>query len=346
MENSGYPESPNNPGNPVKPEKKSRSVLLWGVIILLLLCLLGGGGSYFAWKRLTQPTQATPLADAGEDAADTAAPQPLETAQPAVCGRSDQQIILLLAYDTMQAYPYGSDGVRLLKMDYANQRIELLALPRGLWVVAPQQVQPTLQAASLGELYQYGLNQGGMDVKEARTAAAQLVAQALFDNFGLVSSNFTVLEMETFAQVVDSLGGIDVTLPTTTTLNGQVYNAGTQHWNGATALQYVRALTSGEDDWDRFSRQDLVLQAIRSSAASSSGLTQIPDLLVQFGSGLTTDLNVTDMADISCLFRQVPMGQVQVESLPVELVSPGPGTYLMPDYEAMTAYLQEWMFGR
>jgi anionic cell wall polymer biosynthesis LytR-Cps2A-Psr (LCP) family protein len=346
MEDSGYTESQNNPANPEepeKPEKKSRSVFLWGAIILLLICLLGGGGSYFAWKRLTQPT---PLVDVGEEAAETAAPDLQGTAQPAVCGRSDQQIILLLAYDTMLEYPYGSDGVRLLKVDYANHRIELLALPSRLWVVAPQQVQPTLQAASLGELYQYGLNQGGMDVKEARTAAAQLVAQALFDNFGLVSNNFAVLETETFAQIVDSLGGIDITLPASTTLNGQVYNAGKQHWDGATALEFVRVLPAEQDDWDRFARQNLVLSAIKASAQASSGLTQIPDLLVQFGSGLTTDLSVTDMTDISCLSRQVPADQVQVESLPAELVTPGPGIYLMPDYEAMTAYLQEWMFGR
>lgn len=341
-------ENSENTQETEKPEKKPRSVILWVVIILLIVCVLGISGSVFAWRRLAQPAQATPLVDVG-DATVAVAPQSQGTAQPAQpaqCGRSDQQIILLLAYDTKLEYPYGSDGVRLLKVDYANQRIDLLALPRGLWVLAPQRVQPTLKTASLGELYQYGLDQGGPDVKAARTAAAQLVAQALFDNFGLVSNNFAVLETETFAQVVDSLGGIDVTLPAATTLNGQVYNAGPQHWDGATALLYVRALPAGENDWDRFSRQNLVLQAIKSSRGSISGLTEIPDLLVKFESGMTTDLNTSDMSNFSCLSKQVPPSQVQVESLPAELVSQGPGLYLIPNYDAMTAYLQKWAFGR
>ena len=346
MENTEKTEFTENPEDPETEGKKSHSVILWGVIILLLVCVLAGGGTYFGWKRLSQPIQSTALVNVGEEATATAAPELRGTAQPAACGRSDQQIILLLAYDAKLEFPYGSDGVRLLKMDYANQRIELLALPRGLWVVAPQEVQPTLQAASLGELYQYGLDQGGLDIKVARAEAARLVAQALFDNFSLVSDNFAVLETETFAQVVDSLGGIDVTLPAATTVDGTVYNAGTQHWDGVTALQYVRALPQGEDDWDRFSRQDLVLSAIKSSAKASSGLAQIPSLLVNFERGLTTDLNAADLVNISCLVKQVPNGQMQVEELPVELVSPGPGVYLMPNYEAMTAYFQKWMFGQ
>jgi anionic cell wall polymer biosynthesis LytR-Cps2A-Psr (LCP) family protein len=335
--------------NTEQTEKKSKPIILWIVIIFLVVCLLAIAGSVFAWNRLMPSAQETPLVDVGEDATVALTTESQVTAQPTqpvMCGRSDQQITLLLAYDTMLEYPYGSDGVRLLKVDYANQRIELLALPSRLWVVAPQQAQPALQAASLGELYQYGLNQGGLDVKESRTSAAHLVAQALFDNFGLVSNNFAVIETETFAQLVDSLGGIDITLPMATTLNGQVYNAGTQHWNGATTLNYVRALPAGQDEWDRFARQNLVLSAIKSSAQASSGLTQIPDLLVQFGSGLTTDLSLTDMSDLSCLSKQIPSDQVQIESLPANLVSSGPGIYLMPDYEAMKVYLQGWMSGR
>jgi LCP family protein required for cell wall assembly len=352
MENNGYPENTEatgnveNPENPENQEKKSHHVILWGVIIVLLVCLLAGGGSYFTWKRFSQPAQSTALVNVGEDVTATPAPELPGTAQPAACGRSDQQIVLLLAYDSKLEPPFGSDGVRLLKLDYANQRIELLALPRGLWLVAPQEAQPDLQAASMGELYQYGLDQGGADIKQARSYGAHLTAQALFDNFGLASNNFAVLEMTTFGQIVDSLGGIDVTLPAAVTLNGQAYNAGTQHWNGATALQFVRALPQGDDDWDRFSRQDLILSSIKSSAQTSTGLTQIPDLLVKFQSGLTTDLTTSDLADISCLVKLVPANQIQVEELPVNLVSQGPGVYLMPNYEAMTAYLQKWMSGR
>jgi LCP family protein required for cell wall assembly len=351
METNGNSEMPANnaePGNTGgegEPEKKSHRILLWTGIILLLLCLLGVGGSAVAWNRLSRNTQNTPLVEVGETA-ETASPQPLGTAQPAVCGRSDQQIILLLAYDKKLSFPYGSDGVRLLKVDYADQRIELLALPRGLWIIAPQQVQPDLQAASLGELYQYGLDHGGGDITQARSEAAHLIAQALFDNFTVVSNNYAVLETETFAQIVDSLGGIDVTLPGAVTLDGQTYNAGAQHWDGATTLKYVRALPAGEDDWDRFDRQDLVLSAIKSSAKASSALSQLPQLVADLQYGLTTDLNVTDMAAISCLAGQVPSGQVEAKSLPTELVSQGPGLYLIPNYEAMTAYLQLWMFGR
>lgn len=329
-------------------EKRWDSVIPRGGVILLLLFTIGiSGCSLPSGQGLVQATKPSPSANVNETSVTPAATQAPAAATPAAmqagtCGRSDQQIILLLGYDAQVEYPYGSDGLRLLRADYADQRIQLLALPRGLWVVAPQELQPTLQAASLGELYQHGLDQGGPDIKEARTSAAHLVAQALYENFGLAAGDFMVLEMATFAQVVDSLGGIDITLPETVTLNGHVYDAGPQHWDGATALLFVRELPVENTEWDRFDRQDLVLQAIKASAASAKGLTETPDLLAGFKDGVTTDLSAFDLASFVCLWQQIPEGHVQVESLPEDMVTQGPGVYLMPDYEAIRDYLQHW----
>jgi anionic cell wall polymer biosynthesis LytR-Cps2A-Psr (LCP) family protein len=324
-------------------ERQSESMILRRGIILLLLFTIGiGGCSSFSGQILPQSATATPSAEVNVTSATLAVTAAPAVAQAGVCGRSDQQIILLLGYDARVEYPYGSDGLRLLRADYAYQQIQLLALPRGLWVVAPQALQPTLQAASLGELYQYGLEQGGPDIEEARTTAAHLVAQALYENFALAAGHFMVVEMATFVQVVDSLGGIDITLPETVTLNGRVYNAGPQHWDGATALQFVRELPVENTEWDRFERQDLVLQAIKASAASAEWLTQIPDLLDGFMGGVTTDLSAFDLASFVCLWKQIPEGRVQVESLPEDMVTQGPGVYLMPDYEAISDYLQNW----
>jgi len=341
------PENQENQENQETEKKKPSPLLLWGLFVLALVCVLVVGGSAlaYAWNQVAQPARGTPLVDVKGAPAATAAATSV-AAQPGTCRRSGQQIILLLGYDTRVEYPFGSDGLRLLRADYANQRMELLALPRGIWVAVPAEVQPALQAASLGELYQYGLDQGGPDVKDARTTAARLVAQALYDNFGLAPDNFVVAEMQAFQQVVDSLGGIDITLPDDTTLNGQVYTAGAQHWDGATTLAFVRALPTPDTDWDRFARQNLVLQAMKDSSSAPSLLTQLPVLLTQLEAGVTTDLSLSGLADVSCLARQMPQGQVQPQSLPEDLVTQGPGVYLIPDVEAMSAYLQGWASGK
>jgi polyisoprenyl-teichoic acid--peptidoglycan teichoic acid transferase len=321
---------------------KNRRWILWGCSGLFIVCMLIVAGGVYSYNRVRNLIPAA--SQSSTDVSTTE--QPVVSAESAYCGRSDQQIILLLAYDQQVEPPYGSDGVRLLRVDYASGQVSLLALPRGLWVVAPQQVQPDLKAAGLGEMYQYGLAHGGTNLDSARTSAALLVSQALTENFDLSANNFIVMRLDTFAQILDSLGGIDITLPQSYTLNGQTYPAGPQHWGGSTTLQFVRALPQDQNDWDRFSRQDLVLQAIRSSSLASSAATHLPELMVQFKTGITTDLDAASIASLSCLLAQTGAGQVTVQSLPPDMVTPGPGTYLIPDYDAIKAYLQAWEQGK
>jgi len=335
-------ELPVEPGEPPTEQGKNRRWLLWGCVGLFIICMLVAAGGVYSYNRVKN---LFPIVSQNPTAASSTV-QPVVSAESATCGRSDQEVILLLAYDQQVEPPFGSDGVRLLRADYAAGQVDLLALPRGLWVVAPQSVQPGLKAASLGELYQYGLEHGGTNLDAARTSASKLVSQALYENFNLSSNNFIVMRLDTFAQILDSLGGIDITLPQSYTLNGQTYPAGPQHWNGSTTLQFVRALPQGQNDWDRFTRQDLVLQALRSSSLAASAAAQLPQVLVQFKSGVTTDLDATSIASLSCLLAQTGAGEIKSESLPQNLVKPGPGVYLIPDYDAVKAYLQAWEQGK
>ena len=112
---------------------------------------------------------------------------------------------------------------------------------------------------------------------------------------------FAAIDIEGLRAVIDTLGGVDVTVERTIndpgyrdTLTGQRglhIEAGEQHLDGYTSLGYVRSrMSAGEDDFTRAERQQQLLAAIAEELTAGNLLVSLPGLLDAVRDNVATDI--------------------------------------------------------
>ena len=142
---------------------------------------------------------------------------------------------------------------------------------------------------------------------------------------GIHLDYFVGVDFNAFQQAVDSVGGIDVDVQHTFTDNnfpsdgcdngGQCkpitihFDAGMQHMDGHTALQFARSRESTDPEegtnFARNKRQQLVLNAVKAKVLSVGGISKLPDLLNAFGDNVLTNLPIDDAKSLYELVKGV-----------------------------------------
>jgi LCP family protein required for cell wall assembly len=165
------------------------------------------------------------------------------------CGLTQQNAAYGLCSDGVTGV--NSDVVMILHLDPANRTVSILSIPRDLFI-------PNARTTGANKI-DAALYQG----------PTQLVA-AIQEDFGIPIQHYVELNFDTFANVVDALGGINMYFPE------PVYDAysglnvqapGCVHLDGVHALQVVRArhlqykgpgVTSTDpSDWPAENQSDL-----------------------------------------------------------------------------------------
>lgn len=304
---------------------------------LLALCLLlaaAGGMAYASnpGRSTAQPSAATPnpFAAAALPAAvvQAAVPTlaPLPTATPAAQARlpqllleyptpvhtplvaiparaaplpiaSGQLNLLLLGTDVETRGDRRADSIVLVALHTATGQVNLVSVPRDLYVYLPGNSMGTINTA----------------VGSARFApdgALALAQQTVLYNFGFAAHYVVWVDIPAFIQIVDTLGGIEVPVPcdfTDRILKAPGLDAsqprnwadfrvqpGLQQMDGATAQWYAR-LRYGSDDQDRSRRQQDVLRAIVARLHQAGTLLRLPALYRQFASAVQTNMQLGDV---------------------------------------------------
>ena len=332
------------------------------ILILLVILLVAGGIGFMRVKAFFQKPLAAPLAVLVQSTptqvvlatsapvvaavAPTSTPEPVVATLAPTCGQSGVMTVLLLARDVANGEPpYGADLIRFVRIDFDNQAVRLIAVPRDLWVATPHLAPLNVDHSRLGPVYylQEQASTGTSD--QIATTATGAVAQALYDNYGVAADHYLFLEMRFFAQALDQLGGLDVNIPTAITVGGDTFLTGQQHLDGTRALLYARLLpTSSELDggWARLDRQNLILKALVSTALTPANVLKLPGLLAQFQNDFTTDLSPEQITNLTCLAGKVTSDQitsVQVEK--TMITGPGPDNSMLADTTQVTQFLQK-----
>ena len=192
-----------------------------------------------------------------------------------------QMNILLLGSDQRpNDGGFRTDTIMLLTLNPAEGTAHLTSFPRDLYVYIP-----------------------GWTVQRINTAFAhggfELLALTMEYNFGVVPDYYVLINLWSFVDVIDSLGGIDVEVGQTLCDHRDdhgdtcVYQ-GTESMDGETALWYVRSRYS-TSDFDRGRRQQEVIMAIFDRMLSLNGLQQAPELYEIYRSNVTTDIGLNDV---------------------------------------------------
>lgn len=132
---------------------------------------------------------------------------------------------------------------------------------------------------------------------------------------------YVKFNFESFVQIVDSLGGIDIDVPVTFTEQDSKDQAGMihlekgfQHLNGEQALALARTRKIDSDTM-RGQRQQLVIEAIAKKAMSVQSISKMGSLLDAVDKNMKTNLTFDDMLAIT---KNMAGSDLQMEKMQIE----------------------------
>jgi LCP family protein required for cell wall assembly len=209
-------------------------------------------------------------------------------------------------------------------VDFKAQRVSLLAFPRDLWVRIPE-VRDDLgtDRQKLNTAYTYG--NPGLHFWDNPSQGPGLLARTLDLNFGLKPDHYVAANMNIFVDMVDALGGLDITLPEE--VDGRtsydrserlVFPAGAQHLSGEQALTLARIRNISV--FQRAGYQNMVMCALQEEIEKPETVLKIPAIISTFKDNLQTDLTPEQISQLACLGTTMPRGNIVFASFPRELL--------------------------
>jgi LCP family protein required for cell wall assembly len=191
-----------------------------------------------------------------------------------------------------------SDSTMLVHFDPETHRVAYLSIPRDLQVDIPGYGTSKINAA----------NQIGGPALTIATVKALT---------GLPIDHVVVVDFDGFEELIDALGGIEVTVPKAILSNrfdcpykparcadweGWRFEKGAQHMDGRRALVYSRIRTNQLDPSDtditRGNRQQIVADAVGDEIASVGTFLRLPFIGGDLAAPLATDLSAWELAQL------------------------------------------------
>ena len=299
-------------------------------LVLVILTVVGGSGYLIltTWYKPLGPSlvlrTSTPAGISLPSEGTSVAGENLTPGVEPVCGAPPTMSILISGVAS-KSYTYGlADAIRLVRIDFQTQTISVLALPRDLWVEIPDVEEDNGRThGKLNQAYFFGTE--GMGYYDGSGFGSGLLALTLQDNYGVWIDHYLAVNLNSFAQIINTIGGIDVYL------DGDVYRrdhgqpklflkAGSHHLNGKEAEILARQRIE-IGDFGRINNQTVILKAIAAKMLTPSGIKLIPDLVDQLKENVLTDLNPDQISQLICLAGKIDFQEdVIFKTLPEELM--------------------------
>lgn len=221
-----------------------------------------------------------------------------------------------------------TDTIIIASIDPVNDKVDLLSIPRDLWVKIPGNGYQKINAAY----------SDGKSESRAKTLAGKerdglnLLDQTIEPVIGIPIHYHVVVDFKAFQQVVNSIGGVDANVSEELSANenfwiegtNQHYQlyvpAGQQHFDGTKALYFARE-RHNDSDFVRAQRQRLLLTAIKQkvfSLGTFSNPVKISNLLNSVGDNVYSDFTLNDMTRLYQIIQKVPASKIAS----VDLVTP------------------------
>jgi LCP family protein required for cell wall assembly len=316
-----------------RPQKITLAILSAIACGLFLLVLYVGVQATQTWSR--QPLGPTLAHTTARElpatwTASPGAPPPsvtfapsstFETATPPTaiqaCYNLPPMMILAVGTDARSdEYRHGrADVMRAFRVDFTQQRVTALEFPRDLWVEIPG-IETNLNTdhQKLNTAYTYGNPDYGPD----------LLARTLELNFGLSVDHYIVANMNVFVDIVDALGGLDITIPeggidgrTSSDRSARlVFAEGPQHLSGEQALTLARIRNVSV--FQRAEHQNLVMCALRKELELPQAYLRLPAILDSFVQNVRTDLTPEQISQLACLGTHMPRSNISFTSFPLK----------------------------
>ncbi|MFJ8064230.1 LCP family protein [Psychrobacillus sp. NPDC096426] len=189
--------------------------------------------------------------------------------------------LLLLGVDEREEDVGRSDTIIVLTVNPTTNSIKMVSIPRDTYteLIGIDKVDKINHAYAFG-----GIEMSLHSVENLLNIPIDYVVQ---------------VNMESFLQIVDVVGGVTVENANHFTENGFTFNEGNINLNGEQALSYVRMRMSDPlGDFGRQARQKQVLQAVLKEGASINSLLNYKELLSIFEKNIRTNMTFDQILNI------------------------------------------------
>ncbi|RBQ15655.1 hypothetical protein DP939_33735 [Spongiactinospora rosea] len=244
-------------------------------------------------------------------------------------GRRRLNILLLGADSAAGRYGVRTDSVTLATIDTATGRSVLFGLPRNLQRVplppGPARARfpwgfsgtPPHTPGLLNEIYQYAEEHPEIVPGAPRGRyGATLLKETVSGVLGLPVNYYVIIDMRGFAQLIDAIGGVTITVKDPIVYGRQNEGhipAGTRRLSGEAALWFGRSRTDSSD-YVRMSRQKCLLNAVVRQADPATLLRSFDGLAHAAKRAVATDIPqslLPALIDLSAKVKDAPMSSVQ-----------------------------------
>ena len=185
---------------------------------------------------------------------------------------------------------FRADTIILARVDPPAKKVALVSIPRDTQVDMGEHGSQKINSA-----YSYG--------------GAAYMTEVVSEFAGVDISHYAEIDFEQFTSIVDTIGGIEVTLPVDVVdekYAGINLSAGTHQLDGATALALVRTRHAydayGGGDFYRAANQRAVIAAIVKKVIQLDPIS-MTSTVSQLAESVTTDFSVTDILSLATQFR-------------------------------------------
>ncbi|MDO4732597.1 MAG: LCP family protein [Bacillota bacterium] len=155
---------------------------------------------------------------------------------------------------------------------------------------------------------------------------------------------YAVTDFNGFENIVDVLGGVEIEVDKRMyyqTYDGLIdIEAGLQTLNGEQALQYVRYRQDALGDITRVGRQQKFLKALVEKCTSSTGVFKLPQLLVEIGKMVETDLPGPYLFRLGLSMLSLQAENIESSTLPGDFVTIQGASYWQLEEDQLQELIQ------
>ncbi|MFD7817076.1 LCP family protein [Streptomyces sp. NPDC059785] len=310
----GGPQGPGGTGGRgPRPAPNWRRRIKWTAITVVTLLVVVSVGTYFwADSKLNRDVDLSKVIDR---------PDAGEGTNYLIVGSDSREG--MTADDKKKLHTGSADGKRtdsMMILHTGSNGDTLISLPRDSDVEIP-----TYKGSESGKTYEGTGRHVKLNAAYAEDGP-ELLVRTIEYNTGLHIDHYVEIGFAGFANIVDSVGGVEIEIPKggmKDTKSGADFEAGKQTLNGEQALAFVRTRYALKNsDLDRTKNQQKFLSALANQVATPSTVLNPFKLYPTMSAGLDTlivdkDMGLFDLADMFWAMKGVSGGDGKSMNMPI-----------------------------
>jgi LCP family protein required for cell wall assembly len=244
-----------------------------------------------------------------------------------------------------------TDTMILASIDPQSGHVAMFSVPRNMArVPLPDSVEIwrcDCFPGIINALWRYGDEHPDEFPDLGITSGATAMKLAIGELTGLPVHYYALVNLTGFVEVVDAVGGVDVTVPKRLyDANYETEDGGTRevidiapgeyHMDGHTALAYARSRWSS-DDYNRMGRQRCVLQALAAQADPVNVIRAFPAIAAAVKKNLSTDIPIERLPDFIEILPRINAEEIiSIRFVPHQFTGPRTAAgYNTPDLDVI-----------